>query len=345
MRKKMLKESDLDWIEDVSINPFYEYNAILFDKEPTFEQFNTIVEMMLTTRDIDNISSWTDDSYGNREDDYLQVIGYHPAMLVHSPVSDNLTYGEIKDFKYFGSELKVINFSQLYPSALKESNDLDWIKNVPTTMPLTEWVKLKGINSIEELYGLTVLLREDSEWWDDGTYEYGKDEYNPHYIEGVIFSSYGYDYDDITPDGMPIGVEWANGKTNSYDLKDLDVVVEQDKLNEEADADLQWIEDLPIEVPYEHLVEGQTYKVVLNNPEEIVEALKDKCAWEEHWIDALFRTTKAKVIEKGKKKKVTVDCDHASYDSDKEIDTIILAVGSPVEHFWAKKEWVSFYFV
>ena len=335
---------------------------------------------------------------------------------------------------------------------LKESNDLDWIEDVPTTMPLTEWVKLNDIKIYKELFGLTVLLREDSKWWDDGTYEYGEDEHNPHYVEGVIIDAYGDEYDDIEPYGMSIGVEWANGKTNSYDLEDLNVVIKKDGLNEEADkdlgwieeqpinpfyeydgvifdknptfqefkelvymalntkkitnarewtefdlpyesiieyhpaylfigpedftlsygrkkdfnlsdykllnfshlkgglneeldADLQWIHDLPIEVPYEHLVEGQTYKVVLNNVEEIVEALKDKCDWDEEWVDALLSTTKAKVIEKGKNKKVAVDCDHTASDYNELIDTIILDVGSPVEHFWAKKEWVSFYFV
>lgn len=127
----------------------------------------------------------------------------------------------------------------------------DWIEDVPIKMPLTEWIKFNNITNLKELIGLKVLLREDTEWWSEGDHPW-----NPHHIAGTIIKTISYD----AYEPFPISVRWEGDRKNIYRIKDLDVVVEQNDLNEDVDKDFDWIEEIPVNPFY--LYDGIKFDVM-----------------------------------------------------------------------------------
>jgi hypothetical protein len=70
--KRIIKEeiNDFEWTEG-PINPWLEYDGIVFDIEPTREDVNMYIEQCLNTRKVANASEWTEDI---REKDIEEII-------------------------------------------------------------------------------------------------------------------------------------------------------------------------------------------------------------------------------------------------------------------------------
>jgi len=131
--KKILTESDeFDWIRTTNLNPWYEYDIIHFDVEPSKEDVTMYIEMAITTRNIENSSSW--------KPPYKSDIA---AMINHYRNSGScyLVVGKRKDLTYGNSlalwqpkeieRKSVIKYSQLIGrDTLKESNDFDWVRDI-----------------------------------------------------------------------------------------------------------------------------------------------------------------------------------------------------------------------
>lgn len=191
--RKIIKESldDFGWTE-MDINPWLEYQGIIFDTEPTPEDVNKYIEMALNTIDnMGNYDAWERD----REDDVRFIIDYQKtkgeSFLV---VQENeLTYAD--ELSYFRDidEDKFIRYSTL--KNINESNELDWIKNVkPPTDPLTffEVGKCYYMSKLGDgvvKHYCVVFERYDpnmrAHTYDDdrGVLIFGQHRYTPLYIE------------------------------------------------------------------------------------------------------------------------------------------------------------------
>lgn len=105
-----LTESDeWDWARG-SVNPWLEYDVIIFDIEPTRDEVNEYIEMALRTRDdIVNKDAWTI----GRENDINAIINYqkkHNKSILGVDNSSSLAYSY--DDGYF-SNGSLIYYSQL----------------------------------------------------------------------------------------------------------------------------------------------------------------------------------------------------------------------------------------
>jgi len=123
-----LTESDeWDWARG-SVNPWLEYDGIIFDIEPRRDEVNEYIEMALRTRDdIVNKDSWTI----GRENDINSIINYqkkrnHCILGVDNTSSLAYSYDDI----YFRNG-RLIYYSQLIGmEPLMESEDpLQWIRD------------------------------------------------------------------------------------------------------------------------------------------------------------------------------------------------------------------------
>lgn len=102
---------------------------------------------------------------------------------------------------------------------LKE-NDFGWVPS-ESSIPLTDYMLEFGIkpNEIYKLVGLKVMLSPKSGFYVED--EWGNsDSWNPINTSGVITNENTGDFT------LPLMVDWDNGKFNSYNLDDLDLVIE-----------------------------------------------------------------------------------------------------------------------
>jgi hypothetical protein len=91
--RKILKESEFDWVSEVEVNPWMEYDLIMFDMTPSEDKVNNLIEMALTTRKPANSASWET----GREDDVESIINYQDSYGVSYLTIDRynkLSYGD-----------------------------------------------------------------------------------------------------------------------------------------------------------------------------------------------------------------------------------------------------------
>jgi hypothetical protein len=103
-----------DWIEG-PLNPWHEYDGIVFDIEPTREDVDMYIEMALESRYVNNASEWTEDV---RNDDINKIIqnGYL-GFFSYRYSEDNLGYPTEPRY----TTDNTILYSMLINKSLKES--------------------------------------------------------------------------------------------------------------------------------------------------------------------------------------------------------------------------------
>jgi len=118
--RKILKESKADWFgefgdfADFGIDPWLEYDVIMFDVTPSRDKVNEYIEMALTTRKPANDDAWKT----GREDDIDSIIDYQELNGVSYLAIDGyhkLAYGDRLDYFKLNGPLDelVIRYSDL----------------------------------------------------------------------------------------------------------------------------------------------------------------------------------------------------------------------------------------
>jgi len=133
-------DDEWDWARGSVINPWLEYDGIIFDIEPRRDEVNRYIEMALKTiDDIVNKDQWRI----GRENDINSIINYqkkHNHCILGVDNTSSLAYSY--DGGYF-SNGRLIYYSQLIGmEPLMESEDFKWIQN---SNPI-------GIGSCIEMY-------------------------------------------------------------------------------------------------------------------------------------------------------------------------------------------------
>ena len=120
--RKILRE-DFEWTEG-PINPWLEYDGIVFDIEPTREDVNMYIEQCLNTRKVSNASQWTEDI---REKD-IDFIIQNSYLGLYRVYKSEINLGYLDDPYYKNGN--VILYSKLIGQNIREEMEgLDWIKN------------------------------------------------------------------------------------------------------------------------------------------------------------------------------------------------------------------------
>jgi hypothetical protein len=136
--------SDFDWIEQHDINPWLEYDAILFDIEPTEEDANKYINMALQTLEFGNKGAW-EASLSSDSEYLINLFREWGSSYIRMTEFDNLLQGYDVDYL---RDNNVIKYSELVGNQLTESEDeLDWIREI------TPWVPFQQAE-IDKLYGI-----------------------------------------------------------------------------------------------------------------------------------------------------------------------------------------------
>lgn len=112
--RRILKESDFDWVGEVNVNPWLEYDIIMFDMTPNRNKVNEYIEMALATRKPSNDESWE----VGREDDIDSIIGYQErrgVCYLGIDRTNKLSYCNILDYFNFNGPVDelIIRYSDL----------------------------------------------------------------------------------------------------------------------------------------------------------------------------------------------------------------------------------------
>jgi hypothetical protein len=133
--KKIIREEieDFTWITDAPLNPWLEYDAIIFDKKPKKKKVNNYIQLALNTKNPSNKGSWET----NRKEDIESILRYtknygEAALMVDG--YNNLVYADPS--YYDGKTINSIKYSQLVNKNLNESEEdgLEWMME-----PINPW--------------------------------------------------------------------------------------------------------------------------------------------------------------------------------------------------------------
>jgi hypothetical protein len=132
--KKIIREEieDFTWITDAPVNPWLEYDAIIFDKNPKKEKVNNYIQLALNTKNPSNKGSWET----RRKEDIESILRYienygETALMVDG--NNNLVYADPS--YYDGKTINSVRYSQLVNKNLNESEEemedpFKWIQEV-----------------------------------------------------------------------------------------------------------------------------------------------------------------------------------------------------------------------
>ena len=126
--KKILKEGDFDWVNDEPINPFYDYDGIIFDMPITHKVISNYIDMALIARPyINNSGSWDERNHDVSTINHF-INNNGEAYLAVSKDDKLLSYAG--GSKYWYNNEKWVRYSDLINGQLNESDPLKWIKDV-----------------------------------------------------------------------------------------------------------------------------------------------------------------------------------------------------------------------
>ena len=149
-------ENPFQWIKDVPVNPWLEYDGIYFDIKPSKEEIKRYINLALDGRLIINRDSWGE---YNIDSSIESIINYFKryGSAVLGIENSVLTYADNK--KWYGGTMKWVDYSKLINNSLVESEDpFQWIKDVPAGIVLrpntlyhfNPYLSEKEIRSIED---------------------------------------------------------------------------------------------------------------------------------------------------------------------------------------------------
>jgi hypothetical protein len=159
-------DDEWDWARGSVINPWLEYDGIIFDIEPRRDEVNRYIEMALKTiDDIVNKDQWRI----GRENDITDIINYQKELnhcILALDKKNSLSYSS--DDNYFRNR-NLIRYSQLIGmEPLMESDEWDWAREIPSN-PL-HWHKPKiNLDNVErdlDGYPLQQGIGEGEIWVD-----------------------------------------------------------------------------------------------------------------------------------------------------------------------------------
>ena len=123
------EEDDFAWITDEPLNPWLEYNAIIFNRKPKKKEINNYIELALSTRNPANKEAW---GIGRAEDikGILNYIKRYDKAVLMLDGNNNLVYSDPSGYK--NKKINSIKYSQLVNKKINESEEygLEWIKGI-----------------------------------------------------------------------------------------------------------------------------------------------------------------------------------------------------------------------
>ena len=211
--KKILIEGDFDWVYDEPINPWYDYDGVIFDMPMSYNIINDYIDMAFKARpDISNKAVWQRESTRHDINTIIRYTNNGEAYLAVDKGTLNLSHANAKRFWDKGE--KWVRYSDLVNEPLTESSDFDWAsgfewsKEMLDSM-LTDCKSLRVANfnvpqkqPYQSAGGPSVMfLTRCKDWWDyltqlplddngRGTSEWFTPEYYDRGHYGVIWNHY-----------------------------------------------------------------------------------------------------------------------------------------------------------
>lgn len=223
--KKIIREEieDFTWITDAPLNPWLEYDAIIFDKKPKKKKVNNYIQLALNTKNPSNKGSWET----RRKEDIESILRYiknygEAALMVDG--NNNLVYADPS--YYDGKTINSIKYSQLVNKNLNESEEemedpFKWIQEVE---PPYVGMKFKFIGYLPEIVYTVRDMNETHmylDWIDPKDYKSMENFRWPikHYLDFAIHGNIEVVNDTITESEED---EWAwarNSFISSNEIK------------------------------------------------------------------------------------------------------------------------------
>jgi len=124
-------EDDFDWMKDMTINPWLEYDMIIFNQKPTKKEINNYIELALSTKNPENKEAWEI----GRETDIKRILDYikrYGGAILNVDGYKDLVYSDPTYVNRNPSQYNSIKYSQLVNKKINESEEygLEWIKNI-----------------------------------------------------------------------------------------------------------------------------------------------------------------------------------------------------------------------
>lgn len=129
--KNLNESNDFDWVKGGGlINPWeIDYTGVEFDIEPSVEDINTLIEMVLGIKEVSNADFWVRDFRG---DDIQRILHYFhkkgKAYLTYQSHDGILSYSSRSDYSDWVN-VRWVKYSNLINKPLTES-EWDWVKNI-----------------------------------------------------------------------------------------------------------------------------------------------------------------------------------------------------------------------